>query len=70
MSFIITVPIIVINMIVGLAIREVRFLQDMAELISLKKTIQSISNMPKSLFNNFNTNIFKKLRCEELNRRY
>ena len=69
-AFIITVPIIVINMIVGLAIKEVRTLQDKAELISLKKTIQSISNMPKSLFNKFNADIFKMFRSySELDKR-
>ena len=69
-AFIITVPIIVINMIVGLAIREVRTLQDKAELISLKKTIQSISNMPKSLFNKFNADMFKMFRSySELDKR-
>merc|ERR1712131_189542 len=38
-AFVITVPIVMINIVVGVAINEVRTLQAKAELLSLKRTI-------------------------------
>ena len=60
LAFVITVPIVLINMVVGLAIYEIRTMQAKAELLSLKRTIQSIPNMPKYLLEK--TNMFRKLR--------
>ena len=59
LAFVMTVPIVLINMVVGLAIYEIRTMQAKAELLSLKRTIQSIPNMPKYLLEK--TNMFRKL---------